>query len=132
MARLARPAAGFTLIETIIALAILGLTLVVLGRVLQGGLAGGRRDMAIQRALLFARSTMDRVGLDLPLRSGSSSGPVPGGGSWRLTMRPWADPAAPPSAGLPLLQVELTVSVPPVAPLTLTTLRLAPVRAPSP
>jgi prepilin-type N-terminal cleavage/methylation domain-containing protein len=127
-------AAGFTLIEILVSLAILGIILATFAQVLSGSLLSSRRIDSGTEALLFARSTMDRIGRDLPLRPGVSRGAFPGGGGWSLRIGP-ATVAGRPSAnlaGLTTYLVELTVTRPPFSPMTLTSLRVAPLPAAAP
>lgn len=124
-------AAGFTLIEILVSLAILGVILAAFAQVLTGSLLSSRRVDSGTEALLFARSTMDRIGRDLPLRPGTSSGAFPDGGGWALSVRPAtvAGRPSPALAGLVTYLVVLTVTKPPFSPITLTTLRIAPLPA---
>jgi prepilin-type N-terminal cleavage/methylation domain-containing protein len=117
---------GFTLIEILVALAILGLILASFAGVVSGrSLAAGRMDGETQ-ALLYARSMMERLGRDLPLSPGEAGGPIAGGGQWRLRVRPTdgLGPAPAPAAGFATYVVALTVSKPPVHAFTITSLRM--------
>jgi hypothetical protein len=72
---------------------------------------------------------MDRIGRDMPLRPGVSRGRFPGGGSWALSVRPATVTGrpSPTLAGLATYLIELTVDKPPFSPITLTSLRIAPI-----
>ena len=124
-----RAEGGFTLIEIMVSLAILGLILATFAQVLSGSLLSSQRVDSGTEALLFARSTMDRIGRDMPLRPGVSRGTFPGGGGWALSVRPATVTGrpSPTLAGLATYLIELTVDKPPFSPITLTSLRIAPI-----
>src|SRR5262245_60713973 len=123
--------AGFTLIEILVSLAILGIILATFAQVVSSSLLSSRRVDAETEILLFGRSTMERLGRDLPLRPGSTQGSFAGSGRWHLRIAP-ADVTGRSAATLTTFLVELTVGKPPVSPITLTTLRAVPVAAPQP
>src|SRR5262249_59696567 len=89
------PARGFTLIEILVAFAILAFVLVALYRIFGGGLATTARLEQRTAALLMARSMLERVGTDVPLVAGEPSGTTADGMAWTLDIRPAAviDPA---------------------------------------
>lgn len=75
---------GFTLIEVLIAFTILAIVLGVVFRALSSGLGHERTaDLATAR-VLEARSILDRVGLDIPLEPGATSGELTNGEEWAL------------------------------------------------
>jgi general secretion pathway protein I len=121
-------ARGFTLIEILVAFAILAVVLVALYRVFGGGLATTVRLERSTAALLFARSTLERVGTDIPLVAGEQSGAAADGTAWTLDIRPTGliDQAAQQTAPVLPFEVAITVSRAGITPITLTTLRLAP------
>lgn len=124
---------GFTLIEILIAFAIMAVALVTLLRVFGGGLATTARLERSSAVLSLARSTLERVGADIPLVAGQQSGVTPDGMAWVLDIRPAGliDAQAVPTAQLLPYEVAITVSAAGVSPVTLTTLRLAPQAQPS-
>ena len=129
-----RAEAGFTLIEILVSLVILGIILATFAEVLSASLLSSRRIDSGTEALLFARSTMDRIGRDLPLRAGLSRGAFPDGGGWSLSVSPATVTGrpAPSLAGLSTYLVVLTVNKPPFSPMTLTSLRIAALPATTP
>ena len=129
-----RAEAGFTLIEILVSLVILGIILATFAEVLSGSLLSSRRIDSGTEALLFARSTMDRIGRDQPLRAGLSRGAFPDGGGWSLSVSPATVTGrpAPSLAGLSTYLIVLTVSKPPFSPVTLTSMRVAALPAPTP
>ena len=121
--------AGFTLIETVVALAILGLGLAVLIRVFGDILDRDFQSESKAKAASLAQSLEARLGLDLPIAPGQSSGAFDNGYRWQLDISPYGD--AQDRAAWPLspCQILITVSWPFGAgnrSITLTTLGLAP------
>ncbi|MCE2943327.1 MAG: prepilin-type N-terminal cleavage/methylation domain-containing protein [Lysobacteraceae bacterium] len=92
-------AAGFTLLEVLLAVALLGGASVLL----LGLLSNGLRDTAAaergNEAALHARSLLDNLGRMERLRPGTRSGVIDGGRyRWTLDVRPVVDPwPAPPT-----------------------------------
>ncbi|WP_269635132.1 type II secretion system protein XpsI [Aerolutibacter daejeonensis] len=107
---------GYTLIEVIVAFALLALGLTLL----LGTLSGATRQVRVAadggRAALHAQSLLDELDMDAPLRPQQRDGDFEDGTyRWRLSVQPWreevaAAPVAPVSAQGPrLLEVELDV-----------------------
>lgn len=99
--------AGFSLIEIVVALAVLA---VVLGTVLQllGGSAAGAdvaRDQL--RALTIAESRLAEIGADAGLRPGTTSGDVEDG-AWQVSVTPFAAPRPTPQTAI--YQIAVTAS----------------------
>lgn len=67
-------ASGFTLIEMVIAFAILGLSLSALYATFQSALSRTGHDAHLSEATLLARSLLARAGTEWPLSEGSSHG----------------------------------------------------------
>jgi general secretion pathway protein I len=67
-------ASGFTLIEMVIAFAILGLSLSALYATFQSALSRTGHDAHLSEATLLARSLLSRAGTEWPLTEGSSQG----------------------------------------------------------
>ncbi len=120
---------GFTLIEILIAFAILAVSLAVLFQSFSSGLDAVSRTERATSAVLLARSTLDRVGTDIPLAPGEHSGNSNGGLAWRIALAPASADVAPPVPGLSvkMLQIEVTVTGEQTGPITLRSLRLAPI-----
>ena len=85
-------ARGFTLVEVLVALAILALTCVFAYRAMSGGLGRLSDDGAAEQAVLVARTQLARVGGDLALADGETTGRAAGGYSWRLRISPYGIP----------------------------------------
>lgn len=126
-----RRAAGFTLIEIILAFAIFALAAGALFQSFSTGLRATEVGDRQAAAVLSARSLLDRVGIDIPLTAGKQSGRTDEGMSWRIAIAPVAliDPRrADQSPVLPFV-VEVAVLPDRGQPVTLTTIRLAPAAA---
>lgn len=79
---------GFTLIEVLVALAILALTFTFAYRAFSGGLGRLSDDGRTESAVLLARSQLARVGRDIALSDGEVDGRA-GGFSWRIGITPY-------------------------------------------
>jgi general secretion pathway protein I len=86
---------GFTLLEVIVAFALLGLALTLLLGSLSGG-ARQVRDAGLRtRAVLHAQSLLASAGVEAPLQVGSQSGEWEQGRyHWQLQVQPWTEPRA--------------------------------------
>ena len=106
---------GYTLIEVIVAFAILALGLTLLLGTLSGAARQVRWADEAGRASLHAQSLLDTVGIGEALRPGHRDGSFEDGRyRWSLDVAPYRDPLLPPAAttdlGAPrLLQVSLLV-----------------------
>lgn len=69
-----RAVTGFTLIEMVVAFAILGVSLSALYATFQSALARTRHDARLSEATLLARSLLARAGTEWPLKDGSTRG----------------------------------------------------------
>ncbi|HEX5795501.1 MAG TPA: type II secretion system protein [Geminicoccaceae bacterium] len=117
-------AAGFTLLEVLVALIIFALTFGVLAQIMQTGLRQSTTATASSTATLLARSQLARVGVELPLEAGESAGETADGLRWH-TLVELAEPPTEEQSFVPYL-VEVTVAwgSGPAEQVTLTTLRL--------
>ena len=84
---------GFTLIEVLIAFAILAMVLGVVFRTLSTGLSHERTAGLVTARVLEARSILERLGADLALEEGTIEGRLATGEPWSLTVS-LLDPAA--------------------------------------
>lgn len=91
----ARAARGFTLIEVIVAFAVLALALTLLLGTLSGAARQVRWADDAGRAALHAQSLLDQTGVGEALQPGQREGEFEEGRyRWSLQVEPWRDPAA--------------------------------------
>ena len=100
---------GFTLIEILVALALLAFTFAMAYHVLSAGLSWSDRGRAAQEATMVAETLLERVGHDIALADGEVAGRTGNGFAWRLAMTPY-QLAGGASQSLAAHQVEVTVS----------------------
>lgn len=109
-----RRAAGFTLIEVIVAFTILAIALVAVMQAFSGGLRGLDAAEAQAIAVAHARATLEEVGVTLPLQPGETEDAFADGYRWRVTVAP--SPTQPDSAfadtGFVLYAVQVEVRPP--------------------
>ena len=85
--------AGFTVIEIIVALAILALSLSVLFGVISDGLLRTNQAAKMEQAVSLAQSLLAKVGTELPVRQGLVAGEFADGFRWNVRMEPYGDNA---------------------------------------
>ena len=100
--------AGFTLVETLMAFAVLALILTVLLGGLSQTTTGGRRAELMREALALAQARIDGLCVIEPLAPGESTGRFDNGFAWRLQIG--AVHKGAPAAGMAGAWVEITVS----------------------
>jgi general secretion pathway protein I len=108
-------AAGFTLLEVIVAVAIAGLAFVGLFQAGAGGLFSVDTAARAEEALQRAQSHLAAIGRDAALVQGDSSGDDGGGYRWRLQVQPVAQRQAVAEDGITpqataLFSVEVAIS----------------------
>lgn len=87
---------GLTLLEVLVAFAVLALTLGVILQIFSGGLRNARLSDAYTRALLLAESRLEAVGSEQAVLPGETGGQLGEDLRWRVRIQPWADAAADP------------------------------------
>lgn len=108
---------GYSLIEVIVAFALLALALTLLLGTLTGSTRQLRQADEATRAVLHAQSLMAAQGVEQPLRPQRTEGSFEQGRfRWTLQVAPYVDPRPAPATGdietvsqLRLLQLDLTV-----------------------
>jgi general secretion pathway protein I len=106
---------GYTLIEVIVAFAVLALALTLLLGTLSGGVRQVRQSADGGRAALHAQSLLADIGVSEVLQPGHREGELDGGVyRWQLDVQPFVDNQRPPEivegVGAPrLLELQLTL-----------------------
>ena len=83
--------AGFTLVEVIVALAMLSVGLGVLLGLISSSLRQTANAESMAEASSLAQSLMDEGGIDMPVKPGERDGQFPNGLHWHLKMLPFGD-----------------------------------------
>lgn len=83
--------AGYALIEMLVTLAILSMALAVLWGVLADGTRRAGQAASSADAVLRARSLLDKTGVEIPLRSGLTTGQSADGLRWQVRIAPYGD-----------------------------------------
>ena len=120
---------GFTLVEVVVAIAILALMAGIIFRVNFDSIRNVHRADALANASMLAQSLIAKVGTELPLREGETRGQSGAGLQWRVQMKRYGDAAD--RAQWPLAAYTVTAEVtlrdgPDTQPVALMTLRLGP------
>lgn len=100
--------AGFTLLEVIVAVAILAVALGALLQIFSSGLRGARVAGHHAIATLQAESKLAAIGIETALEEGESAGEFDNGHRWRVTVRPYLGSGQ--EARLAAYEVVVTVS----------------------
>jgi general secretion pathway protein I len=103
--------AGFTLVEVIVAFAILALLLPPLFQAISGGLRTTDRTRDQIIAVLLAESALASAGTDGGLRTGITEGTFGDGFLWRVAVRPFDDHSGAALAAPAVRPYEVTVTV---------------------
>ncbi|PKM12838.1 MAG: general secretion pathway protein GspH [Gammaproteobacteria bacterium HGW-Gammaproteobacteria-3] len=104
---------GFSLLEILVAFAILALALGILLRIFSGGVRTAIVADGYTTAVQIAESLLAGTGVETPLQAGQSTGMENDTYAWQVTVSPFqiadvpADTLAP---GIGLMQVEVSVS----------------------
>jgi len=101
---------GFTLIEVVVAFAIVSLAFAALYQSFASTLRGGATVEKREHALLLGQSLLDRIGRDLPLQPGEVRGNSKSGFEWVVAMTPYATDKPGVQWPVPTFEVLVTVS----------------------
>jgi general secretion pathway protein I len=83
-----RQDAGFTLVEVVVAFAIVTIILAALYQAIAGAYRGYARVQVREQTLALARAQLEAVGFEGPLQPSQSTGTYPTGVVWHLTVEP--------------------------------------------
>lgn len=120
---------GFTLLEVLVAFAILSVALGGLLLVFSDGLRTADRSVTISTATLQAQSLLAEVGRTIPARAGLVDGVLEDGSRWEVAIEPFDTGESGTSTAVARLyayRVDVTVAWDRDRSVTLTSLRLAP------
>jgi general secretion pathway protein I len=112
-APLRRGQGGYTLIEVVVAFALLAFAMALLLGAMTNATRQVRAAGEYGRAALHAQSLLDQTGIGEALQPGRRDGRLENGRyRWEMEVRPWRDPAAPPATapilGAPqMMELEL-------------------------
>jgi general secretion pathway protein I len=101
---------GFSLVEILVALAIVGLTLGTAAAVFRSGIVGHVASADVDTAVAVAEETIASAGVTAALREGDTHGLFADRFAWRLSVRPYEDGAQPPPDRFKLYRLEVEVS----------------------
>jgi general secretion pathway protein I len=107
--RLDRTSPGFTLVEVLVALAILAIAFGFAFRALSGDFDRLDSDQKRADALLLAQSTLVRVGHDIALQDGVIDGRTKDGFTWQIETAPYGDTQDLPPGRLIGHRIEVTI-----------------------
>ena len=80
--------AGFTLIEIMVTLAILGIVLTVIIELFSGGLRLARKSQDYSRAVFYGRQLLEELCLQDEISEKEETGEFEGGYTWKYQMKP--------------------------------------------
>ncbi len=98
-----RKKGGFTLIEVIVAIAIIGVSLTMIMQLFSGGLRASRASCDYTRAVVHAKNKME----ELSFNPESASGTFDDGFNWKTDVQPYKQTE---ESMYSLLQLKVTVS----------------------
>jgi general secretion pathway protein I len=100
---------GFSLLEVIAAILLLAIAFTALMKVAGGSISLARNAADHSEAALWARSQLDTMGIDTPLRTGSSDGRFDERYRWHLVVTPWNPGQVESNAQLRMVKLDLDV-----------------------
>ena len=102
---------GFTLLEVVVAFAILAVSLGVAFQAFGTGSNNARLSEQYTLAALMAESQLAAIGVETPLRPGTGAGKLPNGFRWRSEIKAMDETAdARRRSGTQLFEISLTVT----------------------
>ena len=104
-------AAGFTLLEVVVAMTIVGIGVVTLLEIFSTGLRLGSRSSAATEAMTYGRQAMDTILLRRKIDEGAQQGSLDGRTRWKLGVEPVSQPSDALSLSSPWELTEITLDV---------------------
>jgi len=80
--------AGFTVVEVVVAFAIVTIVVAALYPAIAGAYRSYARAQVREQTMALARAQLEAVGIEGPLQPGESTGRYPTGVAWRLAVEP--------------------------------------------
>jgi len=102
---------GFTLLEVLVAFAILSVALGVMMQAFSTGLRSQASSATVAVATEIGRSKLAEVGATIPLQAGETTGMAPGGYRWRVSIRPRTEEAVATNYATIVRPMEVSVVV---------------------
>jgi prepilin-type N-terminal cleavage/methylation domain-containing protein len=90
--RLSSLAPGFTLLEVVVAMTIVGIGVVTLLEIFSSGLRLGSRSSAATEAMIYGRQAMDEILLRRRIEEGPQQGSLNERARWKLGVEPVREP----------------------------------------
>ena len=87
------PSAGFTLLEVVVAMTIVGIGVVTLLEIFSTGLRLGSRSSATTEAMTYGRQAMDEILLRRKIEEGALQGALNERARWKLGIDPVREPS---------------------------------------
>ena len=87
------PSAGFTLLEVVVAMTIVGIGVVTLLEIFSTGLRLGSRSSATTEAMTYGRQAMDEILLRRKIEEGAPQGSLNERARWKLGIEPVREPS---------------------------------------
>lgn len=87
------PSAGFTLLEVVVAMTIVGIGVVTLLEIFSTGLRLGSRSSATTEAMTYGRQAMDEILLRRKIEEGALQGALNERARWKLGIEPVREPS---------------------------------------
>lgn len=104
-------AAGFTLLEVVVAMTIVGIGVVTLLEIFSTGLRLGSRSSATTEAMTYSRQAMDTILLRRKIEEGAQQGLLSERTRWKLGVEPVRQPADTLSLSSPWELTEITLDM---------------------
>ena len=102
---------GFTLIEVVVAMTIVGIGVVTLLEIFSTGLRLGSRSSVATEAMTYGRQAMDTILLRRKIDEGAQQGSLDGRTRWKLGVEPVSQPSDALSLSSPWELTEITLDV---------------------